>query len=235
MGKTTVLNHVFPALAAQYAFPEGMLTAHNDPDTHTHTHTHTRARARRRKRERCVGAFSDYQLGFCSLNFEALREVTDGALITRYACHALASWAAASRCVPAEFTKDVNSMPAIDVLLKRVSKYCETHHLILFFLWDEVQFLLKPLPGNEFRQCAKGVFSNPKHINMFHLLTGSGMGIVWDAFEKAPVQGHSLRHSAQALHLPVVTHPEVMDITLRELKVSTHLFILSAILCRTKY
>ena len=79
---------------------------------------------------------------------------------------------------------------SLDSFLRRLSLIVKTNHFHVILLWDEIQYLVNLDPEGEM----KSFVSNPEHVNIWSVITGSGMAMAWDAFHtRFSTAGHSIR------------------------------------------
>lgn len=107
--------------------------------------------------------------------------------------NAVQSWSQANLNFNPELTN-----PYIADVMDAISSHILGKNIVICYLWDEIQYLLKhPTPG-----FFKGVISNQTHRNFFSVCTGSGMAMAWEAFNKMSTADHSIFQTIDTIHLP---------------------------------
>jgi hypothetical protein len=85
-------------------------------------------------------------------------------------------------------------------IVEEAGYVAERNNFFLLFQWDEVQHLCVIDPRGNFKQ----VISNLVNRNMFHVVSGSGMAMVWQKFNEYSVSGHSIMSAtiSTTIHVP---------------------------------
>ena len=101
---------------------------------------------------------------------------------------------------------------SLDSFLRRLSVIAKTNHFHVILLWDEIQYLVKLDPEGDM----KSFVSNPDHVNIWSVITGSGMAMAWGAFHtRFSTAGHSILTAGHTIHFPFSCEDAVIEKTSR--------------------